>query len=67
MSKVVVFDAITQTETIRDMTEEELEQKAIDEANALTALEAENAKKAQRQSLLEKLGITEEEAQLLLK
>lgn len=67
MSKVVVFDAITQTETIRDMTDEELEQKAIDEADALAAFEAEKTKKAQREALLEKLGITEDEAQLLLK
>ena len=50
----------------RDLTEEELAQQAIDEA-ARTVKAAEQAAKAQaRQALLDKLGITEEEAKLLL-
>jgi hypothetical protein len=50
----------------REMTEEELNQREIDlaKADALKKVEAEKAK--QRAALLEKLGITEEEAKLLL-
>ena len=54
-------------ETIeRELNAEELAQQAIDEA-AAQAREAEaTAKEAARQALLDKLGITAEEAQLLL-
>ena len=50
----------------RELNEKELAQQAIDEA-AAAARAAELAAKAQaRQALLDKLGITEEEAKLLL-
>lgn len=50
----------------RELNEEELAQQAIDEA-ATGARAAEEAAKAQaRQALLDKLGITEDEAKLLL-
>jgi len=50
----------------RELNEEELAQQAIDEA-AATTRKAEEVSKAQaRQTLLTKLGITEEEAKLLL-
>ena len=54
----------------RELNEEELAQQAIDEANAQAAelasqAEAE-AKATQRQALLSRLGITEEEARILL-
>lgn len=50
----------------REMTTEELTQWEVDKANAETIKQAEAAKAAQRQTLLDKLGITEEEARLLL-
>jgi hypothetical protein len=63
MSKIFIFDAATGEEVLRDMTAEELAEaetgKAISEANAEAHKNAKNA-------LLEKLGITAEEAALLL-
>jgi hypothetical protein len=50
----------------REMNDEEFAQYEADQA-AQAALQAEaDAKAAQRQALLERLGITQEEAQLLL-
>jgi hypothetical protein len=51
---------------VRDMTESELAQLEIDKAEAEAQAAALAAKATARQALLEKLGITEEEAQLLL-
>jgi len=51
---------------IREMTEEEYSQHLLDLAEWQTQSAALAAKATARQALLEKLGITEEEAQLLL-
>jgi hypothetical protein len=66
MSKVVVFDAITQTEIIRDMTEEELAQDKIDKANAAAQAQAEVKLAEAKIDLLNRIGITADEAKLLL-
>lgn len=50
----------------REMTTEELAQWEVDKVNAEAIKQAETTKAAQRQALLDKLGITEEEARLLL-
>jgi predicted metal-dependent HD superfamily phosphohydrolase len=50
----------------REMTTEELAQWEVDKVNAEAIKQAEATKAAQRQALLDKLGITEEEARLLL-
>lgn len=50
----------------RELTKEELAQQAIDEQAALEAQAAEEAKTAARQAILDRLGLTEEEARLLL-
>jgi hypothetical protein len=50
----------------REMNDEEFAQYEADQAAAATQTAAEAAKAAQKAALLEKLGITEEEAQLLL-
>ena len=50
----------------RELNAEELAQQAIDEAASLAAEAEISAKAAQRQALLDKLGITAEEATLLL-
>ena len=65
MSKLIIN--CTTGETIeRELNTEELAQQAVDEA-AQTARQAEaDAKAAQRQALLNRLGITEEEARILL-
>lgn len=66
MSKVLVINVETGEETEREMNAEELAQwqtdKAKAEAEAQAKAEAETAKAA----ILAKLGITEEEAKLLL-
>jgi phosphopantetheinyl transferase (holo-ACP synthase) len=50
----------------REMTEEEAMQFAKDQAEGKAEIEAKLARKAAKEALLEKLGITEDEAKLLL-
>ena len=50
----------------REMTEAEIEQMQIDEAEALAKAQAQATKAAQKAALLEQLGITEDQAKLLL-
>lgn len=66
MSKIIEHNAETNEIIEREMTNEELVQQAIDaaaEQSRQTEIEAQAAAKA---ALLERLGITEEEAKLLL-
>ena len=65
MSKLIVN---TETgETIeRELNAEELAQQTIDEANAQARQAEAETKAAQRQAVLTRLGITEEEARILL-
>jgi len=71
MNKKLIADCSTGEIYERDLTSEELAQEEIDEAAfqiakaEREAVEAEIA--AKREALLNRLGITEEEAQLLLK
>ena len=62
----LVINCETQEETIVELTQEELEQAAIDNTNSQAQAAAEAAKAEQKAALLERLGITEEEARLLL-
>jgi vacuolar-type H+-ATPase subunit H len=69
MSKLII-NVETGEETLRELNAEELAQQAIDEANvaaakAIADAEAE-AKETAKAALLEQLGITEEQAKLLL-
>jgi vacuolar-type H+-ATPase subunit H len=69
MTKLIV-NCQTNEITERELNAEEIAQQEIDEANYLAAkaiadAEAE-AKAAQRQAILSRLGITEEEARILL-
>ena len=70
MSKIIEHDTATGETVLRDMTKDELAQQKIDAANAeeLKVKEetAESIKAAQKAPLLAKLGITEDEAKLLL-
>jgi hypothetical protein len=50
----------------RDMTEAELAQQEIDLAAAAARLAEAETKAAARQAVLDRLGLTEEEAQLIL-
>lgn len=56
----------TGEEIVRDATAEEIAQMEIDAANAEVRKQAEAQAAAQRQALLTRLGITEEEAKILL-
>jgi hypothetical protein len=56
----------TGEEIVRDANAEELAQIEIDAVNAEARKQAEASKAAQRQALLSRLGITEEEARILL-
>ena len=62
----LIINCETQEETIVELTQEELEQAAIDNANSQAQVAAEAAKAEQKAALLERLGITAEEAQLLI-
>jgi hypothetical protein len=62
MTKPIIFDGTEH----REMTKAEHDQYKLDQAEAVAQAEAQAAKATARQALLEKLGITEEEAQLLL-
>lgn len=59
-------DSITGEITDREMTEQELETHEAMLAENLARAEAETAKAAEKAALLAKLGITEDEAKLLL-
>ena len=60
------YNCETQEEIIRDATDAEIAQIEIDAANAVTLKAEAEAKAAQKAALLEQLGITEEQAKLLL-
>ncbi len=73
MSKILEHNAITNEVNLREMTEDESQQREIDESKAIAEdLQLQNAVKlaketaAAKAALLEKLGITEDEAKLLL-
>jgi hypothetical protein len=64
--KIHEHNAETNEIVLRDATKEELEQNAIDEALAATNLAEAEFKKSAKAALLERLGITDDEAKLLL-
>lgn len=66
MSKVVEINATTGKIVERDLTKEEIQQVALDKAAYEERIAAIESKQAARLALLNKLGITQEEAQLLL-
>jgi len=51
---------------LRDMTDAELAQYKLDQAEATAQIEAQAAKAAARQAVLDKLGLTADEASALL-
>jgi hypothetical protein len=68
MSKLykVIHNATTGEIETLELTEEELAQKETDRAELLAAEQAQAAKAVEKAALLVKLGITEDEARLLL-
>lgn len=66
MTKIKEMNCATGEEIERDMTAEELEQLAIDQTEAETKANQKQQQAAEKAALLEKLGITDDEARLLL-
>lgn len=64
--KITIHNAQTGEITTREMNDDEFAQYQIDKAIAETRKAEAEAKAAQRQALLSRLGITEEEARILL-
>ena len=64
--QVKIFNAETGEEIIRDANEQELAQMEIDNANAATRKAEAEAKAQAKAALLAQLGITAEQAKLLL-
>lgn len=66
MRKVIEHNVETGEEIEREMTTEEFAQLEADHAQQLAQKKAETAKAEEKATLLAKLGITEDEAKLLL-
>jgi len=66
MSIIKLVNATTGEEIEREMNAEELAMQAADDAAEMLRLETLATKVAEKAALLEKLGITEDEAKLLL-
>jgi hypothetical protein len=68
MAKEMIVEIDVETGEVieREMTADELAQSAIDKAKAQSEAKIEATKAAEKAALLEKLGITEDEARLLL-
>ena len=64
--QVKIVNLQTGEEIVRDANAAEIAQMELDAANAVAAQAEAEAKEAARQAILSRLGITEEEAQLLL-
>lgn len=63
---IKIVNVETGEEIVRNMNVEELKQHAIDEANALARKASFETKAIARQAVLDRLGLTAEEAQLIL-
>jgi len=66
MTTIKIVDTSTGEEIERPMNAEELKQYEADQASNVSRQEAKAAKAAQRQAILDRLGLTADEAQILL-
>jgi hypothetical protein len=66
LPKIYELNALTGESIEREMNEQEIEQYELDQVNEQKRLEAIEERKSLRQNLLSRLGITDEEAKLLL-
>jgi hypothetical protein len=64
--QIKIVNAETGEEIVRDMNAEELEQLQADKVSFENAIAAQAAKEAQRQAILDRLGLTADEAKLIL-
>jgi hypothetical protein len=64
--QVKEFNCETGEEIVRDATAEEIAQMELDTANAKAAKIEAEARETQRQAILDRLGLTADEAKLIL-
>ena len=64
--QVKIVNCETGEEIVRDATAEEIAQKEIDAANAVARKAEAEAKEAQRQAILDRIGLTSDELQTIL-
>lgn len=64
--QVKIVDVTTGEEIVRDATAEEIAQMELDAANDAARQAETEAKAAQRQAILDRLGLTADEAKLIL-
>ena len=64
--QVKIVNCETGEEIVRDATAQEIAQMELDAANALARKAEAEAKEAQRQAILDRLGLTADEAKLIL-
>ncbi len=64
--QIKFVNAETGEEIVRDMNAEELAQLEADKIAFQNAIAAQEAKEAQRQAILDRLGLTADEAKLIL-
>ena len=64
--QIKIVNAETGEEILRDMNAEELAQLEADKIAFQNAIAAQEAKEAQRQAILDRLGLTADEAKLIL-
>jgi hypothetical protein len=66
MNKVTDINGITGEQVVRDMNADELAQLELDKVSAVARATEQAARTVAREALLERLGITDEEARMLL-
>ena len=66
MAKVIIVDALTGEVVEREQTDAEETQTVADIAQAKARTDAETARQVARQAVLDKLGLTADEAKVLL-
>ena len=64
--QIKIVNCETGEEIVRDATAEEIAQMELDAANAVAEKAEADAKETQRQAILDRLGLTADEAKLLL-
>ena len=64
--KITVIDGLTQEVIEREMNEAELEQSKLDKANSLKLIAEAKAKEADKQIILDRIGLTSDELKTIL-
>ena len=66
MTNKLEIDALTGETIVRDLNSDELAQRELDKVSAIQRADAQTVKAATRQAVLDKLGLTADEAAALL-